>query len=394
MPAPTDPSMDLIFALFLIIATSALAGTLMLWTRQALIIGYILAGVVAGPWVLAWVSDTRVIGNLSEAGIIFLLFLLGLDLTPQKLFELFRQTTLVTLMTSVVFFVAGALLGLAVGFELADSLLIGACCMFSSTIIGIKLLPTTVLHHRHTGEVIISVLLLQDLVAIGVIMTLQAMGKSGADTMDILGPLLALPVLAIGGYLFERYILLPLFRRFDQVQEYVFLVTLAWCLGMAWVGHAAGLSYELGAFIGGVIMASSPIAKFIANRLHPLRDFFLVLFFFALGAQLNLDVVPGVLLPAAALAVLMLALKPVVFRFALGRVAESPRLAWETGWRLGQMSEFSLLVTFMAVQVPVFSSEVVILIQVATVLTIIGSSTIVVFNFPTPVALNRSLRRD
>jgi Kef-type K+ transport system membrane component KefB len=385
---------DIIFVLFLILAGAALAGTLMLWTRQALLVGYIVAGVIVGPWGLGWVSDTRVIGNLSEVGIIFLLFLLGLDLTPQKLFELFRQTALVTLMTSVVFCVAGTLLALVFGLGLVDAALVGAACMFSSTIIGIKLLPTTVLHHRHTGEVIISVLLLQDLIAIAVIMALQAMGKAGAEMQDILLPLLALPVLALGGFAVERWILMPLFRRFDQVQEYIFLVTLAWCLGMAWAGHAVGLSYELGAFLGGVIMATSPIAKFIANRLHPLRDFFLVLFFFALGAQLNLDVVPGVLLPATALAVLMLCLKPGVYRIALGRVAESRTLAWETGWRLGQMSEFSLLVTFMAMQVPAFSADVVILIQVATVLTIIGSSSIVVFNFPTPVALNRRLRRD
>ena len=385
---------DLIFVLFLILAGAALVGTIMLWARQALLVGYIVAGVVIGPWGFGWVSDTRVIGNLAEAGIIFLLFLLGLDLTPQKLFALFRQTTLVTLMTSVVFCVAGALLALAFGMALIDAALVGAACMFSSTIIGIKLLPTTVLHHRHTGEVIISVLLLQDLIAIAVIMTLQAMGQAGADARDIVVPLLALPLLALGGLLVERRILLPLFRRFDQVQEYVFLVTLAWCLGMAWAGHAVGLSYELGAFLGGVIMATSPIARFIANRLHPLRDFFLVLFFFALGAQLNLDVVPAVLLPATALAVLMLCLKPVVYRYALGRVAESRSLAWETGWRLGQMSEFSLLVTFMAMQVPAFSDEVIILIQVATVLTILGSSSIVVTNFPTPVALSRRLQRD
>ena len=385
---------DLIFVLFLILAGAALVGTIMLWARQALLVGYIVAGVVIGPWGFGWVSDTRVIGNLAEAGIIFLLFLLGLDLTPQKLFALFRQTTLVTLMTSVVFCVAGALLALAFGMALIDAALVGAACMFSSTIIGIKLLPTTVLHHRHTGEVIISVLLLQDLIAIAVIMTLQAMGQAGADARDIVVPLLALPLLALGGLLVERRILLPLFRRFDQVQEYVFLVTLAWCLGMAWAGHAVGLSYELGAFLGGVIMATSPIARFIANRLHPLRDFFLVLFFFALGAQLNLDVVPAVLLPATALAVLMLCLKPVVYRYALGRVAESRSLAWETGWRLGQMSEFSLLVTFMAMQLPAFSDEVIILIQVATVLTILGSSSIVVTNFPTPVALSRRLQRD
>ncbi len=210
---------DLIFVLFLIFAGAALAGTLMLWGRQALIIGYLFAGMLVGPWGLGWVADTRVIGELSEAGIIFLLFLLGLDLTPQKLIELFRQTLLVTVTTSAAFCLAGFLLGLTAGFNVADSLLIGAACMFSSTIIAIKLLPTTVLHHRHTGEVIISVLLLQDLIAIAVIMTLQAMGKAGADTADILRPLLALPVLILGGFAVERWVLLPLLRRFDQVQE-------------------------------------------------------------------------------------------------------------------------------------------------------------------------------
>ncbi len=385
---------DLIFVLFLVLASASLAATAMLWARQALIVGYLLAGVLVGPWGLGWVADTRVIGELSEAGIIFLLFLLGLDLTPQKLFALFRQTTLVTLMTSVLFFASGTALGLGFSFALHDALLIGAACMFSSTIIGIKLLPTTVLHHRHTGEVIISVLLLQDLIAIAVIITLQAMGKESAELQDLLLPLLGLPVLALGGYAFERWVLMPLFERFDQVQEFLFLVTLAWCLGMAWAGHAVGLSYELGAFLGGVIMATSPIAKFISTRLYPLRDFFLVLFFFALGAQLNLDVVPGVLLPAALLAAMMLVIKPAAFKFALGRVAESQKLAWETGWRLGQMSEFSLLITFMAMQVPLFDPDVVILIQVATVLSIIGSSSIVVFNFPTPVALSRKLRKD
>ena len=109
---------DLIFLLFLVLASASVAATAMLWARQALIVGYLLAGVLIGPWGLGLVTDTRVIGELSEAGIIFLLFLLGLDLTPQKLVVLFRQTTLVTLMTSVMFFVAGALLGSAFDFPL------------------------------------------------------------------------------------------------------------------------------------------------------------------------------------------------------------------------------------------------------------------------------------
>jgi Kef-type K+ transport system membrane component KefB len=205
---------------------------------------------------------------------------------------------------------------------------------------------------------------------------------------------LTLPALIAVAYGLERHVLLTLFRKFDKVQEFVFLLALAWCLGIAQLAHAVGLSWEIGAFIAGVTVATSPIALFIAESLRPLRDFFLVLFFFALGASLDLDVAGKVIMPTVVLGLAMLALKPVVYRFAFGSVAETPTLAWETGWRLGQMSEFSLLITFLAVQSPFIGHEAVLMIQLATVITFIGSSTIVVLNFPTPVAVSDRLRRD
>ena len=113
-----------------------------------------------------------------------LLFLLGLNLTPQKLLQLLRQTTLVTLLTSVVFCATTWIIARLFGFSTLEALLIGVAAMFSSTIIGIKLLPTTTLHHRHTGEVIISVLLLQDLVAIVVMLGLQGLESSGLQLLD------------------------------------------------------------------------------------------------------------------------------------------------------------------------------------------------------------------
>lgn len=384
----------IIFTLFLVFTGAALTATLMLYSRQALIIGYIVAGIILGPWGLGWVSDTKFIAGMAEVGIIFLLFLLGLNLTPQKLVELFRQTALVTILTSVVFCCAGWGLAYLFGFSLLEGLLIGIAAMFSSTIISIKLLPTTILHHRRTGEVIISVLLLQDLVAILVMLGLQGLESAGVSLIELLRPLLALPLIVGISYLLARYVLMWLLRRLDRVPEYMFLLILAWCLGIAQLAHAFGLSHEIGAFLAGIIIATSPIALVIAERLKPLRDFFLVLFFFALGASLDLGAIGRVAIPATLLALLMLALKPVVFRHALGQVAETPRLAWETGWRLGQMSEFSLLIAYLAMHLPGIGPDTIILIQVATVLTFIGSSSIVVLKFYTPVSLSDRLRRD
>ncbi len=373
--------------------------TLALYARQAMIVGYILLGMAFGPWGLSWVADPGLIADIAEVGIIFLLFLLGLDLTPQKLALLFRQTTWLTFITSLIFCLVGWGIAKGFGFSPVESLLVGVSAMFSSTIIGIKLLPTTVLHHRHTGEVIISVLLLQDIIAILVMLVLQGMQSAGVELIDVVIKdiallLLALPALIAVAWLLERYVLLALFRRFDRVQEYVFLLTIAWCLGFAQLAHVVGLSYEIGAFIGGIIIASNPIAQFIAISLKPLRDFFLVLFFFALGASLNLDVVATVWIPAFMLGLAMLLLKPVAFRYTLGGLIDTKKLAWETGFRLGQMSEFSLLITFLALQSPYVGKEAVFMIQLATVITFIGSSSLVVLNFPTPVAASDRLRRD
>jgi Kef-type K+ transport system membrane component KefB len=370
---------SIVFSLFLIFTGAAVTATLALFARQALIIGYIMLGIAFGPWGAGWVADTRLIANLAEIGIIFLLFLLGLNLSPQKLLLLLRQTLLVTLATSLIFGLAGWSIAFLFGFSQAESALVGVAAMFSSTIVGIKLLPTTVLHHRHTGEVIISVLLLQDLIAIVVLLALQGLQAGALSWLDFGRLVLVLPLLIGAVLLAERYLLMPLFRRFDRVQEYVFLLTLAWCLGVAQFAHSVGLSYEIGAFIGGITVATSPIALFIAESLKPLRDFFLVMFFFALGASLDLDVAAQVLLPASVLGVVMLALKPVVFRIALGSVAESRKLAWETGWRLGQMSEFSLLITFLAVEGLLIGQQ---------------SAIVIVLRFPTPVAVSDRLRRD
>ena len=207
----------------------------------------------------------------------------------------------------------------------------------------------------------------------------------------LLAALPAMVLLAIG---IERYVLFPLFRRFDRIQEYVFLLTVGWCLGMAQIAQWIGLSYEIGAFIAGVAVAANPIARHIADSLKPLRDFFLVMFFFALGAGFDMNVAQSIWLPATTLALLVLLVKPVVFRLLLVTVAETKKLAWEIGVRLGQLSEFSLLISFLALESGLVTAQAAYCVQLATILTLIGSSYLIVLRYPTPVAVSDRLRRD
>lgn len=384
----------MIFSLFLIFVGAAIFATLALFARQSLIIGYIVLGVVLGPWGLKWVTDTDLIQDISNIGIIFLLFLLGLNLSPRKLLELLKQTMIVTLLTSVVFAAVGWAMATLAGFDFANAVVVGIACMFSSTIIGLKLLPTTVLHHRHTGEVIVSVLLLQDMIAIIVLLGFQALSTEQSAMLELAKLIVLLPALIGVAWLLKKFVLLKLFFKFDRIQEYVFLLALAWCLGIAELAYFIGFSHETGAFIAGITIATSPIALFIAESLKPLRDFFLVLFFFALGAGLNISALDTIWLPAILLGGVMLVLKPVVFRYALRRVSETNKLGWETGFRLGQMSEFSLLIVFVALQSALIDPTTVYFVQLATVVTFIGSSYSIVLRYPTPIAVSDRLRRD
>jgi Kef-type K+ transport system membrane component KefB len=385
---------SIVFSIFLIFSGAALVATLALWARQALIVGYIVLGAVVGPGGLKWVNDAGLIQDIAHIGIIFLLFLLGLNLYPQKLIQLLRKTTLVTLVTSAIFAGLGFGVAYLFGYALIDAVVIGVAAMFSSTIVGLKLLPTTVLHHRHTGEVIVSVLLLQDMIAILSLLAIQSMGRGELPTLEMIAVILSLPLLVLIVAVFARFALIPLFHRFDKIQEYIFLLAIGWCLGIAQLANTLGLSYEIGAFIAGVAIATNPISRFIAESLRPIRDFFLVMFFFALGAGLNMQVIGDVMVPAALLALLVLLVKPIAFKFMLIRVLETEKLGWETGWRLGQMSEFSLLIAFMALQGGLIASEAANLIQVATLITFIGSSYLIVLRYPTPIAVSDPLRRD
>lgn len=385
----------ILFAVFLIFTGAAVLAALALFARQSLLIAYIALGGLCGPAGLNLVAEPRVIEQIGHVGIIFLLYLLGLNLHPQKLLTMLREATRITAISSAAFAAVAAIIVWLFGYTFAEGIVIGAVMMFSSTIIGLKLLPTTALHQRHMGEVMISVLLLQDILAIFILLLLQGAGQDGGTDWLALGQrLLALPLLFGVALWLERKLLMPLIARFDVIQEYVFLTAVGWCLGMAQLAHALGLSYEIGAFVAGVSLATSIIATFIAESLKPLRDFFVIMFFFSVGASFELGALGSVLLPALVLAAAMLWVKPRVFTRLLLAGGEKPRLAYEIGVRLGQVSEFSLLIAVLATQAGVIGTKASSLIQAATLLTFIASSYWVVRRFPTPMAVSDRLRRD
>ena len=384
---------SLFTSFFLIFTGAAVLASVALFTRQPLLVAYIVLGALLGPYGLELVADTNLLTDIAHIGIIFLLFLLGLDMQPSHLIHMLKKATLVAIASSALFLGIGFSVGSLFGFSQAESVIIGAAVMFSSTIIGIKLLPTTVLHHKHTGELVVGLLLLQDVIAIIVLLILNSGG--GSDPMSsFIKSAIALPALGIFAWAGVRYVILPLLMKFDRFHEYIFLVAIGWCLGMAEAAKLGGLSAEMGAFIAGIALATSPISQYIATNLKPLRDFFLILFFFSVGASFNLNLIGLILVPALILTLAVLVLKPVIFRLLLGRISESPSTGWEIGFRLGQISEFSLLIAYLAFAGGLIGTEASHVIQATAILSFLLSTYIVIFNYPSPIAVKDSLRKD
>ena len=385
---------ELLQLFFFIFSGGAIIASLALFGRQPLLVAYILLGAILGPFGLGLVTDVALISEIGSIGIIFLLFLLGLDMQPQALWRVLREVTHVTLISSAVFAGVGYIIANLFGYTTVESIIIGTGMMFSSTIIGIKLLPTTALHHKHSGELMVGMLLMQDFLAIFALLLIISGDFSSQNFIPLGKTLLSLPALAAACFITVKFILLPLITRFDRIGEYVFLLATGWCLGIAEAAHYLGLSREIGAFLAGIAMATSPIAQFIALNLKPLRDFFLILFFFSLGAGFNLSLLAAIIVPAIILAGLMLAIKPVVYHRLLKSHSETESLAWDIGFRLGQNSEFSLMIAYLAFSTGLIGTHSSHLIQAVAIITFLVSSYIVVFNFPSPIAINDKLRRD
>lgn len=379
--------------LSVVIVGAAVMGTLFLYAKQPIVIAYIALGIAIGPNGLAVVHKPDMIEQFSHFGIMLLLFLIGLSLQPTKLGKLFQEISLLTCGTSVLFFGVSFLCALLFGFNILGAALLGAAMMFSSTVVGLKLIPTTTLHHKRTGELMTSVLLLQDMLAILVILfiTREKSDPVLVTFAMLIGKFVLLCLLAVAGV---KLVMLPLLAKFSGIQEYTFVATLAWCLLWAEIAHLFGLSYEIGAFVAGLAIASSKVALVIAEHLKPLREFFLILFFFAVGAKLDLRHDPWLILWAVLFGTLLVPLKAFVFDLAFRKSGESPALSRELAVRLAQSSEFSLLVAFAAVSIGALTSEQSMMIQVATIVTFILSTYWVVLKYPTPISGSSVLRQS
>jgi Kef-type K+ transport system membrane component KefB len=368
-----------------ILALAAAAGAVGQLLRQPLIVVFIAVGVAVGPAGLGITKAGEGVELLAKMGIAVLLFLVGLRLDLHVIRTL-GPVALATGLGQVVFTsVVGFGICLLLGMGSVPAVYVAVALTFSSTIIIVKLLSDKREIDALHGRIAVGFLIVQDIVVVLVMIALSAFGTAGqAANPAVSGLLLAakgIAFLAAVGLLM-RYALPPLTRWLARSQELLILFAIAWAMLLAGVGDALGFSKEVGAFLAGVSLATTPFRDAIGGRLVSLRDFMLLFFFIELGAGLDLSLMSGQVVPAAVLSLFVLVGNPLIVIAIMGYMGYRKRTGFLAGLTVAQISEFSLVLGALGVGLGHIAPETMGLITLVGLVTIGLSTYLILYSHP------------
>ena len=379
MLAPTLAAVDLSDDLFVqvaaILLASAVAGAIAVWLRLPLVIAYVVVGVLAGPSAADHVEPGGELELLAQLGIALLLFVVGLKLDIHVLRTL-GPIALVAGGAQVALTAAGGfLLALLLGLDATPALYVGIGVALSSTIIVVKLLTDRRELDDLHGRLALGILIVQDLVVVVVMIAVTASGEAGGSTAGALLEVLLkgtafLVVLA----LLMRWALTPLLHRLARLPDMLVLFAIAWAIALGAVGEELGFGVEVGAFLGGVSLASTPYREAIGSRLVTIRDFLLLFFFIDLGSKVDVGPLADQLWIAAVLSGFVLVVKPLIVTALLGAARYRKRVSLATGLALAQVSEFSLILGALGLRVGHIDPETTSILTAAAIVTIAVSA--------------------
>jgi len=358
-----------------ILLVSAIAGLIATKLRQPLVVAFVVVGVLVGPSVLGLVEPGDDLALFAELGIAVLLFVVGLKL---DLGVVRRLGPVAVAVGSVqVAFVAGAgfLVALALGLDAVAALYVGIGLSFSSTIIVVKLLSDRRELESLHGRLAVGILIVQDLVVVLVLIVVATTGDtsesvaSSALSVTLQSALLLVVLAAL-----MRFVLEPLLHSLARSSELLLLFAIAWAVSLAAAGEIVGIGTEVGAFLAGFSLASTPYREAIGSRLVSVRDFLLLFFFIDLGSRLDLAEVQDELLAALVLSAFVLVAKPLVIALLLAAMRYRSRVSLEAGVTLAQISEFSLVLAALGLGVGHIDEDTTTLLTVVALITITVSS--------------------
>ncbi|MGV0789823.1 cation:proton antiporter family protein [Mycolicibacterium sp. XJ2] len=366
----------------IILAIATAAGLLATRLRQPLIVAFIAVGIAVGPVGTGWVSADGTIELLSRLGIAILLFLVGLRLD----LHMIRHTGPVAVATGlgqVVFTsVIGYFIALALGMDSVTAIYIAVALTFSSTIIIVKLLSDKRELEQLHGRIAVGFLIVQDIVVVLVMIALTAFGQDTGDNLatGIGLVLLKGAALLVGTWLMMRYILPLLLPQVARSQELLVLFGVSYAVSVAALSEWLGFSSEVGAFLAGVSLAGTPFRDALGARLVSLRDFLLLFFFLDLGSRLEFTDAARQVSDAIVFSAFVLIGNPLIVVAIMALMRYPVRVGFLAGLTVAQISEFSLILAALGLNLGHITNSTVSLITVVGLITIGGSTYMIMYS--------------
>jgi monovalent cation:H+ antiporter-2, CPA2 family len=363
------------FAVIMVVAAIMLIITYKL--KQPMVIGYILAGMVIGPYTppFSLIQSVETVNVFAELGIIMLLFVIGTEFPIAKLKSVSKTSIIVGIPESlgtlfIVFFIAQTL-----GFSFFDSVFIALAMSITSTVVTIKILEELNVVRDRSSVLILGILIIEDIIAVSALAILQSTASAGSDQVSIIQISLSIGVVLafIGSILILGSKFIPgALDKVGKTNDYALLliVILGLAFGLSFIAKALGLSVVIGAFLAGVLVAESKSANIAKVITIPLRDVFSALFFISIGALMNISLVPLFIVPAIVLIVSSFVSKLLIVIGVLQFRRYDSTTSLRTGLGLSaSRGEMSLIIAKGGQDIGVISSSVLPILGVVTVIT-------------------------
>lgn len=373
--------MSLFVEIGLLLALTTLVGVVMKTLKQPQVVGYILSGILAGPYFFNLLQSTQELEVFSKVGIVILLFVVGLHLNPRVIKEVGTISAITGIGQVVFTSLIGFGLALLLGIDLVSAAYVAVALTFSSTIIILKLISDKKDLQKLYAKIAIGFLLVQDIIATFALIAVtvattqsnQSLAVTLAQTAGVgLVLSLILAVLAI-------WVLPKVTKYIASSGELLFISSLAWGIGLASLFAWLGFSVEIGALAAGITLAINPYSEEISSRLKPLRDFFITIFFLLLGSQMILSNLSSIVVPAIILSLFVLIGNPIIVIILMNLAGYKKQTGFLAGLTVAQISEFSLILATLGFEVGHISQEVLSLITLVGLLTIAGSTYLILY---------------
>ena len=368
--------------LSLVLVIAVVVSGIMRLLKQPLIIGHIATGIIVSPIFLNLVRT----GNdsfeaFAHMGVAILLFMVGLHLNPKAVKDVGR-IALITGIGQIIFTsVIGFLIVTMLGFDVVPAIYIAIALTFSSTIIILKLVSDKGDMDTLYGRIAIGFLIVQDIVAMFILMLVSSSaGAAGLSLIVIIEILIKLITILIGVYIIAKFIFPLITGKIAKSQEFLLFFAIAWCFIVATIFEKLDFSIEAGALLAGVALSMSPLKYEISSKLKPLRDFFILLFFVWLGSQMVFTNITQFIWPIIILSLFVLIGNPLIVLILMGVQGYSKRNSLFAGFTVAQISEFSLILVGLGVAVGHITGEILSLVTFIGIITIAGSTYLIIYN--------------